>query len=337
MDNILTSISFQTISLFYILIIVIRYYRTDKISTLDNFVYTILLYYTVLILLVDIASVIAAFFCTRENINLTLCKIYLMLLISWFFLLTYYVFLIYSKKNQGYVEIKNNKEMPYFIKAFKRLAVIMTICNLTIMALPINIYEKDYQMYSYGPSVTFCFGVAAVVLLSWLILMLFGNKNNKNKDLKRKNIVVIVLLIIIYGSAIIQYLFPVILAVSSAATFISIILYFVVENPDMKLIEELNIATTQADKANMAKSEFLSNMSHEIRTPLNAIVGFSRALSEEEISPKAKEEVNEIIDSANNLLRIVNAILDISKIDASKLEIVPVEYDSQKLVNKLVN
>ena len=335
MDNFLTSISFQLISLFYILIIVVRYYRTDKVSTLDNFVYTILLYYIVFILLIDITSVLAGFYCPKENINLTLCKIYLMLIVSWLLLFTYYIFCLFSKRNQGYVEIKNNKEMPYFIKIFKYFAVIMTICNLTIMALPINIYVKDFQMYTYGASVNFCYLVAAIILVSWLIIMLIGNMNRKGK-LKKQNILVVTILCIMYGSAAVQYMFPQILAVSSAATFVSIILYFVVENPDMKLIEELNIATTQADKANMAKSEFLSNMSHEIRTPLNAIVGFSRALSEEKISPQAKEEVNEIIESANNLLRIVNAILDISKIDASKLEIVPVEYDSKKLFDKLI-
>ena len=100
--------------------------------------------------------------------------------------------------------------------------------------------------------------------------------------------------------------------------FVTILMYFTIENPDLKMIEELNIARDQADKANNAKSEFLSNMSHEIRTPLNAIVGFSQALEEENLPDEAKDEVKDIIMASQSLLEIVNGILDISKIEANR-------------------
>ena len=105
----------------------------------------------------------------------------------------------------------------------------------------------------------------------------------------------------------------------------------------MKMIEQLNIAKDSAEKANSAKTDFLSNMSHEIRTPLNAIVGFSQALKEENLPATAQEEVNDILMSANSLLEIVNGILDISKIEANKLEIVNVEYSSKKLMKDIIS
>ena len=120
-------------------------------------------------------------------------------------------------------------------------------------------------------------------------------------------------------------------------TFITFLMYFTIENPDLKMIEELNIARDQAEKANNAKSEFLSNMSHEIRTPLNAIVGFSQALAAEDIPDSAKEEVEDIISASQSLLEIVNGILDISKIEANKLEIVNTEYSFKKIFNELIN
>ena len=69
-------------------------------------------------------------------------------------------------------------------------------------------------------------------------------------------------------------------------------MYNTIENPDLKMIEELNMARDQAEKANRSKTEFLSNMSHEIRTPLNAIVSFSNSLLKEDLSEKCQEDLN---------------------------------------------
>ena len=89
-----------------------------------------------------------------------------------------------------------------------------------------------------------------------------------------------------------------------------------------KLLEKkLLKAKEKADSANRAKSEFLANMSHEIRTPMNAIIGFTDLLSEQVEQPKLKSYVKTIQNSSNALLTIINDILDLSKIEAGKLEI----------------
>ena len=113
-------------------------------------------------------------------------------------------------------------------------------------------------------------------------------------------------------------------------------MYHTIENPDVKMIKQLEVAKEQADKANHAKSEFLSSMSHEIRTPLNAIMGFSNGLLEEEINDAAKSDVKNIIMASENLLELVNGILDISKIEANKLEIIETPYNFKDMFDELV-
>ena len=91
-------------------------------------------------------------------------------------------------------------------------------------------------------------------------------------------------------------------------------------------ITELEIAREKAEFAQRAKSTFLANMSHEIRTPLNAIIGFSDILCESEIKKDDKENANIISRSAKSLLKIINDVLDISKIESGKLDIVNEEF-----------
>ncbi|MDR2300869.1 MAG: response regulator [Deltaproteobacteria bacterium] len=85
-------------------------------------------------------------------------------------------------------------------------------------------------------------------------------------------------------------------------------------------------AKEQAEKANRTKSSFLANMSHEIRTPMNAIIGMAELAMREEISPEAAEMIQSIKSAGNNLLSIINDILDFTKIESGKLEIVETEY-----------
>ena len=93
-----------------------------------------------------------------------------------------------------------------------------------------------------------------------------------------------------------------------------------------------------AESANRAKSNFLANMSHEIRTPMNAIIGMSQIiLKEEELPQKIATQVKEINSAGNNLLGIVNDILDISKIEAGKYEIIKDEYELPSLLNDVGN
>jgi signal transduction histidine kinase len=99
----------------------------------------------------------------------------------------------------------------------------------------------------------------------------------------------------------------------------------------------LTLEKEAADQANKAKSNFLANMSHEIRTPMNAIVGMDEMILRETKDSKIRKYAIDIQSAGKTLLSIINDILDLSKIESGKMELVPVEYDFASVLNDIVN
>ena len=94
-------------------------------------------------------------------------------------------------------------------------------------------------------------------------------------------------------------------------------------------------ALDAAEAASRAKSAFLANMSHEIRTPLNGVLGMAQVLESQNLSPEARPLVETIRDSGNNLVAMLNDVLDLSKIEAGKVDLSPEDTDFRRIIRRV--
>ena len=204
--------------------------------------------------------------------------------------------------------------------------IILCISFVMIIILPINVIFHNGIIDTSGAASIALYIGAGIFLFMMIISVIIKVLTKEQMDSKK--IIPLYILLFLGGIMMIIRLFwPEILLISIIFSFVLLIMFFTIENPDIKLLERIEFAKTQAEKANAAKTEFLSSMSHEIRTPLNAIVGFSEAIQEETNLEAAKQDAKDIILASQNLLEIVNGILDISKIEANKMEIINTDYN----------
>ncbi len=319
------SINITIFGLIFIILLIFVYFSKKRIDILENRVYAILIIVSLISTIVEITSFIMVINGIDANAlayNLVMKLLFECFLIWLYAFTLYFVILTIKKKD------KVNERFLYYSLG------ILIFFVLIISALPIDINNEGGILLPSGIGVNAIYVLCGLCIVC-MIYLLF--KNIKNLKLKKYWPLFIILIVFIFV-VVIQKAFPSVLVINPALVFITFLMYFTIENPDIKMIEQLNIARDQAEKANAAKTDFLSNMSHEIRTPLNAIVGFSNLLLEDENVPdKAKDEVRDIVMASDNLLEIVNGILDISKIEANKLEIVNNEYSTKKILDELVS
>lgn len=307
--------------LMYTILIAVCFFSKDRVNSYENKMYGNLIIVTIAELLCGLLSYISLITPFPLLANEVIGKLFLISMISWTTFFLCYI-----------ISISYNLDEPKKKKIVKRIIFFFVLFSVFILIFKLDFVKlENGGLFSTGLPVLFCYSLSGIYIF---LMLISGWKNLNNKSKKYIPLWVFIILGTIF--MIIQIINPELFLVVPAEVFITSIMYHTIENPDIKMLTQVTAAKDAADKANRAKSDFLSSMSHEIRTPLNAIVGFSECIKNADSLEEAKENAADIVTASESLLEIVNGILDISKIESGKLELVQSDYDIYKILDEVV-
>ncbi len=320
------------LSFLIILFVAIVYFKKGRIDSFETKLYGHMIVIDLLITIFAVAFFFVvdlpeSLFLVRDFVGKGICVLF----VAWYTLFSIYLIyllMLQREKYKGKV-IEKRVLMNVFLPYYLLFAFLSTI----ILLLPLYYHSEPLIKYSFGPSANAVIIGAAVAITLSIITLIINHKNLFNK----RFIPIYVNLVLAGITLVVQKNNPGILLTSFCDTFLTLIMFFTIENPDIRMLKEIENAKDLAEKANRAKSDFLSSMSHEIRTPLNAIVGLSEDIAsfKSKVPKQVKEDTDDIINASNTLLEIVGNILDISKIESEKLDIVSSSYNFKEEIENL--
>lgn len=324
-----STIFFTISSLLYSSLLMIAYFSKDRIKTPENKIYSRLI-------IINFIGIILEIFCTifagyaKENIIFytILNKLFLIGLIVWGAVFGSYVFLISSAK-------KNEEELKKYMKNVLRLYITLIIIIAVLVAvLPVYFnYRNNYVMYSYGPAVNVVYsGIFITIFLTIICLI----KNFKN-IISKKYLPIYAYLFVGTIITFIQKMMPELLLAITMDTFITVIMYFTIENPDKKLLQEIHASKKMADEANEEKSMLIYNMMGEIKDIAKDINISSNNILDSNNIEENKYYAREIISSNNKLYNMSDKIYNIDKIELNKIKTVKTKYNIKLLLKEIVS
>lgn len=313
------------VSFIYLMLTNIVYFSKSRISNTENTVYEKLLSITPIGLLLEIGCNITALYEVNNITSNIVARLYLIFIMVWLSMFTLYIFTITIFKDKDLIKYRKSK--------LRKIVIIGTsFLSILLIFLPIDfVLEKD-SAYLGG------IGIIVLLLISFLLIIIdiiTFIKHFKNMTFKEK-VPMLMLLIFIVGLLLVNNIAPQIQIISSSFAFITVIMYFTIENPDKKLLEEIHTSKKLADSANEEKSMLIYNMMSDIKSIASDINKSSEIILSSNNIEENRFFAREIISSNNKLYSMANNIYNIDMLDNINIKTVKSKYNIKLLLKDVV-
>ncbi len=324
-----TGIYFLIEAIVYSMLLMTVYFRKKVFKSKENKVYSILVVVSFFELIIElILDFVGPMYKEIPNVSYFVARLFSFGVELWItILLCYVLFVCLSiKKKERYIPVVRN------------IAVVLMIIFTTLnFILPLNFKYDGYIAYTYGPSVNIIYLSAFLYSFIGIIALIRNIKNIKDK----RFFPILIFLIVGGIASYIQYMNPGLLLATPIHAFITFLMYFTIENPDVKMIEEYHKAKEISDNANEDKTMFLYNMTNDIRL-ITKDINYNTDAAINEMSNKKvdKDLVNDYLraikENTARFTTMTNEILDVDSIDSASIKVYDDKYNIKLLLKKIV-
>lgn len=324
-----TGIFFSIEAIFYLGLLLLVYFRKKVFKSKENKIYSVLIVVTFIEMLIEIIlDIVGPLYETIPEVSYTVAKIYCIFIIMWNCLLCMYVFLVALKMKE---KERNSNISKTILLSF---GIALSVASFL---LPIDFFYSGKVAYTYGPSVNVVYVSAIMYSLIGASCLIWNLKEWRDK----RFIPVIILVTLGSLCSYVQYKNPGLLLATAVHAFITFLMYFTIENPDVKMIEEYHKAKEISDNANEDKTMFLYNMTNDIRL-ITKDINYNTDAAINEMSNKKldKDLVNDYLraikENTARFTTMTNEILDVDSIDSASIKVYDDKYNIKLLLKKIV-
>lgn len=310
--------------IFSILLFIIYSFKTN-FSISENKIYHSIIITTIITGLIEIYSFILVKNNIPENSNLYLFALKFLFLgfVTWLYLFTLYTVIVTLK-----LKDKDNDKYRIILVIS---SIIFTILSIITIILPISINKVGDLLLPTGSGVEVIYLLAVLCFVIMIIAIISNHRELKNK----KYYPVYFLLVILGIMILIQKIFPDLLLINFSLSIIIYIMYFTIENPDIKLSKELKYTKELLNKRNELASNTINNLIISIKEHLTEIANFSNKKINKNNISLSLEEIKELQKTTLSLVDKVNKVMDITRIESSDYSIKERKYQTSNLIDNI--